>query len=79
MPFKLLAVGDLHLGRVPSRLPTDLADDGRRYGPSAVLGRIVEHAIGLGTHGLGVGQLSRVGAREQLGVRHGVPQKIREA
>jgi len=48
MPFKLLAVGDLHLGRVPSRLPTDLADDGRRYGPSAVLGRIVEHAIASG-------------------------------
>ena len=48
MPLKILAVGDLHLGRVPSRLPADLGDDGRRYGPSAVLERIVEHSIASG-------------------------------
>src|SRR5690606_25404902 len=47
-PLKILAVGDLHLGRVPSRLPADLGDDGRRYGPSAVLERIVEHSIASG-------------------------------
>jgi len=45
MPLEILAVGDLHLGRVPSRLPADLRDGARRYGPSEVLERIVKHAI----------------------------------
>ncbi|MFO7287054.1 MAG: metallophosphoesterase [Gammaproteobacteria bacterium] len=44
MPLKILAIGDLHLGRVPSRLPADLRDDARRYGPSEVLERIVRYA-----------------------------------
>jgi DNA repair protein SbcD/Mre11 len=47
MPLKLLAVGDLHLGRRPGGLPTDLTDlaAGRAYGPAAALERIVATAI----------------------------------
>jgi len=45
MTIKLLAVGDMHLGRRPSRLPDDLAGDGDRYGPAEAWRRIVRHAI----------------------------------
>lgn len=45
MPLKLLAIGDLHLGRAPSRLPDDLAQNAARLGPTGVWQRIVDEAI----------------------------------
>ena len=45
MPLKLLAVGDLHLGRRPSRLPAELASRGRSLGPSGSWDRTVTAAI----------------------------------
>jgi len=43
--MKLLAVGDLHLGRTPSRLPDDLVDRAREIGPAGTWQRIVDTAI----------------------------------
>lgn len=46
--LRLLAIGDVHLGTRPSRLPTDLADYGveaRDLTPEAALGTVVRHAI----------------------------------
>ncbi len=43
--MKLLAVGDIHLGRTPSRLPPELAAQARRYGPAAAWERTVEAAL----------------------------------
>lgn len=43
--MKLLAVGDLHLGRRPSRLPPALQPEARALGPSGAWERIVTHAI----------------------------------
>jgi len=45
MPLKLLAVGDLHLGRVPTRLPEELVHQVRKLGPAGALQRIVDTAI----------------------------------
>lgn len=45
MTIKLLAVGDMHLGRQPSRLPEDLAGRGRDLGPAAAWKRAVDRAI----------------------------------
>jgi predicted phosphodiesterase len=45
--MKLLAVGDMHLGRVPASLPDALAGDARALGPETAWRRCVEHAIGL--------------------------------
>jgi DNA repair exonuclease SbcCD nuclease subunit len=45
MPIRLLAVGDMHLGRQPSRLPVELAGEGRRYGPAEAWIRTVDRAI----------------------------------
>lgn len=45
MTIRLLAVGDMHLGRRPSRLPDDLAGNGDRYGPAEAWRRIVRLAI----------------------------------
>ncbi len=44
MTQRILAIGDLHLGRRPSRLPEDL-DSGQRLGPSASWHASVEAAI----------------------------------
>jgi DNA repair protein SbcD/Mre11 len=43
--MKLLAVGDLHLGRRPSRLPASLADRAAEFGPAAAWRRLVGHAV----------------------------------
>lgn len=43
--MKLLAVGDMHLGRLPVALPESLADRARELGPDAAWARCVEHAI----------------------------------
>lgn len=48
MTTRLLAVGDMHLGRRPSRLPNELARDGAAFGPAEAWERIVRHAIDLG-------------------------------
>ena len=45
MTIKLLAVGDMHLGRQPSRLPEELAAQGREHGPAAAWERAVKQAI----------------------------------
>lgn len=45
MTIRLLAVGDMHLGRRPSRLPEAIAGDGRRYGPAEAWKRTVDRAI----------------------------------
>jgi len=42
--LKLLAVGDLHLGRRPARLPVFLADRARELGPNAAW-RVVDEAV----------------------------------
>ena len=43
--MKILAVGDIHLGRIPSRLPAELAAQSRRFGPAAAWKRTVEAAV----------------------------------
>lgn len=45
--MQLLAVGDLHLGRLPARLPAQIGSrqDARSLGPSAALARLVDEAI----------------------------------
>lgn len=48
MALDLLAIGDMHLGRRPSRLPAELADSGRSYGPAEAWARAVRHAIETG-------------------------------
>ena len=44
--MKILAVGDIHLGRTPSRLPDELADRARDLGPAGAWKRTVDVAIG---------------------------------
>jgi DNA repair exonuclease SbcCD nuclease subunit len=48
MPFRLLAVGDMHLGRRPSRLPEELTGQSRELGPAGAWARVVEEAIEAG-------------------------------
>jgi len=48
MPLKLLAVGDIHLGRRPARLPHELAGDARALGPAGAWRRVVARAIAEG-------------------------------
>ena len=43
--MKILAVGDIHLGRTPSRLPAELAGRARDYGPGEAWRRTVELAL----------------------------------
>ena len=43
--LKLLAVGDMHLGRQPSRLPEELQDRARELGPAGAWDRLVKSAI----------------------------------
>ena len=43
--IKLIAVGDMHLGRRPSRLPDELQDRVRELGPAGAWERLVEAAI----------------------------------
>ncbi|MEA5445908.1 DNA repair exonuclease [Gammaproteobacteria bacterium AB-CW1] len=45
MSLRLLAVGDMHLGRRPSRLPAPLAEHGDALGPAGAWQRTVEAAI----------------------------------
>lgn len=45
MTIRLLAVGDMHLGRVPARLPGALAAEILRYGPAEAWKRTVDQAI----------------------------------
>jgi hypothetical protein len=47
MALKLLAVGDIHLGRRPSRLPEALAERARELGPAGAWERAVAAAIRL--------------------------------
>ncbi len=44
MPIKLLAVGDLHLGSRPGRLPSGLVHDNAELGPAGAWQRIIELA-----------------------------------
>ena len=44
--MKILAVGDIHLGRTPSRLPDELASRARELGPAGAWKRTVDVAIG---------------------------------
>ncbi len=46
--MKILAVGDIHLGRTPSRLPPELASQARRFGPAVAWERTVEAAVEAG-------------------------------
>lgn len=46
--MKILAVGDIHLGRTPSRLPPELAAQARRFGPAVAWERTVEAAVDAG-------------------------------
>ena len=46
--MKILAVGDIHLGRTPSRLPPELAAQSRRFGPAVAWERTVEAAVEAG-------------------------------
>ena len=46
--MKILAVGDIHLGRTPTRLPLELAAQARRFGPAVAWERTVEAAIDAG-------------------------------
>ncbi|PWG62344.1 metallophosphoesterase family protein [Spiribacter halobius] len=48
MPLHLLAVGDLHLGRRPSRLPDELAGRARELGPAGAWERVVAAALEAG-------------------------------
>lgn len=50
MPLKLLAVGDMHLGRQPSRLPEELVAEAGRLSPAAAWHRLVDQAIGENIH-----------------------------
>lgn len=43
--MKILAVGDIHLGRTPSRLPAELGSQSRRFGPATAWARTVEAAV----------------------------------
>lgn len=43
--MKILAVGDIHLGRTPSRLPAELAGRRRDFGPAEAWRRTVEFAL----------------------------------
>lgn len=43
--MKILAVGDIHLGRTPSRLPAELAGRARDFGPGEAWRRTVESAL----------------------------------
>lgn len=45
MSLNLLAVGDIHLGRQPSRLPEELAGDAAELSPTAAWHRLVDYAI----------------------------------
>ncbi|RMF20195.1 MAG: DNA repair exonuclease, partial [Deltaproteobacteria bacterium] len=46
MAVKLLCIGDIHLGRRPGRLPSDLfAEEGAALGPLAAWRRAVDEAI----------------------------------
>ena len=46
--MKLLAVGDMHLGRTPSRLPDELAPQARELGPAGAWERAVKAATEAG-------------------------------
>ena len=46
--MKLVAVGDIHLGRIPSRLPEELAGRARELGPAEAWRRTVDAAIAAG-------------------------------
>ena len=48
--MKLLAVGDIHLGRTPSRLPEELAGRARELGPAEAWRRAVDAAIKAGVN-----------------------------
>jgi len=43
--LKLLAVGDIHLGRRPSRLPEELHGRARELGPAGAWSRVIEAAL----------------------------------
>lgn len=45
MALRLLAVGDIHLGRWPSRLPDELAPQGRALAPADAWQRLIDRAI----------------------------------
>ena len=46
--MRILAVGDMHLGRTPSRLPEELLDQARDLGPAGAWDRTVNTAINAG-------------------------------
>ena len=46
--MRILAVGDMHLGRTPTRLPEELADQARDLGPAGAWERTVNTAVNAG-------------------------------
>jgi len=50
MGLRLLAVGDIHLGRRPSRLPGELANEAAELSPASAWNRLVNLAIQEGVH-----------------------------
>ena len=46
--MKLLAIGDMHLGRIPARLPEELAGRVHEFGPAEAWRRAVDAAIAAG-------------------------------
>lgn len=50
--MKLLAVGDMHLGRHPSRIPQELTGLARDLGPSGAWARLVDYAIARSVDGV---------------------------
>ncbi|MDE0061876.1 MAG: metallophosphoesterase [Gammaproteobacteria bacterium] len=46
--MKILAVGDIHLGRTPSRLPSELAERAKEFGPAEAWRRSVDKALECG-------------------------------
>ena len=43
--MKILAIGDMHLGRTPSRLPPELASRAKHFGPAEAWRRAVDKAL----------------------------------
>ena len=46
--MKILAIGDIHLGRTPSRLPSELAERAKEFGPAEAWRRSVDMALECG-------------------------------
>jgi len=52
LPLRLLAVGDVHLGKLPSRLPPALLSRAREAGPAGTWDRLTDFALNHQIHGV---------------------------